>query len=155
MWGHNVPKLKNIKNKQMKWIGFFVLSFLAIQTPAQVMQGKAQWGTIKVSQLKCWECQQRLDHYLTLEKGPNTDAGILQWKTDLRNGILKVQYIPDRIALDYIRTAIANAGFDADSVTAEPDAYKKLPPPCKKASDGNGFGPFKYCNMEPEYRPKD
>ena len=139
----------------MKWISVFVLFFLTIEADAQVMQGKAQWGTIKVPQLKCWECQQRLDKYLTLEKGPNTDAGILQWKTDLRTGVLKVQFIPDRITLDYIRTSVANAGFDADSITAEPDAYKKLPPPCKKAADGTGFGPFKYCNMEPEYRPKE
>jgi len=108
-----------------------------------------------VPQLKCWECEQRLNQYLTREKGPNTDAGIVQWKTDLRNGVLKVQFIPDRITLDYIRTAVANAGFDADSVTAETGAYKKLPPPCKKASDGSGYGPFKFCNIDPADRPKE
>lgn len=137
----------------MKWITILILFFVVADANAQVMQNKAQWGTIKIPQLKCWECQQRLDQYLTREKGPNTDAGIIQWKTDLRNGILKVQYFPDRISLDYIRTAVANAGFDADSVTAETTEYKKLPPPCKKASDGNGFGPFKYCNLDPADRP--
>src|SRR6478752_6752248 len=121
----------------MKWIGVLILFFLAVNLDAQVMQAKAQWGSIKVPQLKCWECQERLDQYLTREKGPNTDAGIIQWKEDLRNGILKVQYFPDRITLDFIRTAIANAGFDADSVTAEADSYKSLPPSCKKATDGN------------------
>lgn len=137
--------------------GLIFIAFLVCSTTlnAQVMQGKAQWGTIKVPQLKCWECEQRLNSYLNREKGPNTDAGIVQWKTDLRNGVLKIQFIPDRITLDYIRTAVANAGFDADSVTAEPDSYKKLPPPCKKATDGNGYGPFKYCNIEPADRPKD
>lgn len=139
----------------MKWICIVALFFLGSVAHAQVMQGKAQWGTIKVPQLKCWECQQRLDQYLTREKGPNTDAGILQWKSDLRNGVLKVQFIPDRITLDYIRTAVANAGFDADSVTAEPETYKRLPPPCKKAADGSGYGPFKFCNLEPADRPKD
>jgi|SRR6478735_6138703 mercuric ion binding protein len=139
----------------MKWMSVFVLLFFAAQSQAQVMQSKAVWGTIKVPQLKCWECQQRLDQYLTREKGPNTDAGIVQWKNDLRQGTVKIQYIPDRITLDYIRTAIANAGFDADSVTAEPDSYKRLPPPCKKAADGSGYGPFKFCNMEPADRPKD
>lgn len=139
----------------MKQIIAIVMVFIAVGANAQVMQSKPQWGTIKVPQLKCWECQQRLDQYLTREKGPNTDAGIIQWKDDLRNGILKVQYFPDRITLDYIRTAVANAGFDADSVTAEESTYKRLPPPCKKATDGNGFGPFKYCNMEPADRPKN
>ena len=153
MRDHKVLKPATQKISNMKWIVILILIFLATNVNAQVMQAKAQWGTIKVPQLKCWECQQRLDKYLTLEKGPNTDAGILQWKTDLRNGVLKVQFISDRITLDYIRTSVANAGFDADSITAEPDAYKKLPPPCKKASEGAGFGPFKYCNLEPEYRP--
>lgn len=119
------------------------------------MQAKPVWSSIQVPQLKCWECQQRLDQYLIREKGPNTDAGIIQWKDDLRNGILKIQYFPDRITLNYIQTAIANAGFDADSVTAEPDSYKRLPNPCKKATDGAGFGPFKYCNLEPADRPKN
>lgn len=139
----------------MKGILFTMLFFIAIGSKAQVMQNKPIWGTIKVPQLKCWECQQRLDAYLTREKGPNTDAGIIQWKDDLRNGIIKVQFFPDRITLDYIRTAVANAGFDADSITAEETAYKKLPPPCKKASDGAGFGPFKYCNIDPVDRPRD
>jgi mercuric ion binding protein len=139
----------------MKVLNVIAFLILGSTINAQVMQGKAQWASIKVPQLKCWECQQRLDQYLVREKGPNTDAGILQWKDDLRNGILKIQFLPDRITLDYIRTAIANAGFDADTVTAEPDSYKRLPPPCKKATDGSGFGPFKYCNMEPTDRPKD
>ena len=139
----------------MKWISFFVLFFLAVNGHAQVMQSKATWASIKVPQLKCWECQQRLDNFLVREKGPNTDAGIIQWKSDLHNGILKIQYFPDRITLDYIRTEIANAGFDADTVTAEPDSYKLLPNPCKKPTDGNGYGPFKYCNLDPADRPKD
>lgn len=143
------------KTIYMKWISVVAFMFVIGTVDAQVMQSKPQWGTISVPQLKCWECQQRLNQYLTREKGPNTDAGIVQWKTDLRNGILKIQYIPDRITLDYIRTAVANAGFDADSVTAEETTYKRLPPACKKASDGAGFGPFKFCNLDPADRPKN
>lgn len=139
----------------MKYFFIILLFFLAVNTNAQVMQAKPQWATIKVPQLKCWECEQRLNQYLIREKGPNADAGIIQWKADLRNGALKIQFFADRISLDYIRTAIANAGFDADTVTAEPDSYKRLPPPCKKATDGNGFGAFKYCNLDPADRPKN
>jgi len=139
----------------MKKLFAICLLFIAVNIQAQVMQAKAQWATIKVPQLKCWECEQRLNQYLVREKGPNTDAGILQWKFDLRNANLKIQFIPDRIRLDYIKTAIANAGFDADSVMAEPDSYKTLPPPCKKSTDGSGYGPFKYCELEPADRPKN
>ena len=133
---------------------FVVLTlFFTAHLPAQVMQSKALWATIKVPQLKCWECEQRLNQYLIREKGPNTDAGIIQWKMDLRNATVKIQFISDRITVDYIRTAIANAGFDADTITAEPDSYKLLPPPCRKKEDGGG--PFKYCELAPEDRPKD
>jgi len=139
----------------MKYSLIIILLFLAVNVHAQVMQTKAQWATIKVPQLKCWECEQKLNQYLVREKGPNTDAGILQWKMDLRNGILKIQFLPDRITADYIRVAIANAGFDADTVLAEPDSYKTLPPPCKKAADGKGYGTFKYCELDPADRPKN
>ncbi len=139
----------------MKYLMIIFALFFCCATHAQVMQSKAQWATISVPQLKCWECQQRLNQYLVREKGPNTDAGIIQWKMDLHNATLKIQFLPDRINLDYICTAIANAGFDADTITAEPDSYKVLPPPCKKASDGNGAGPFKYCNLDPADRPKN
>jgi len=139
----------------MKYYLVIVLFFLAVNVRAQVMQAKAQWASIKVPQLKCWECEQRLNQYLTREKGPNTDAGIIQWKMDLRNGIVKIQYFPDRMNLPYLQTAIANAGFDADTVTAEPDSYKMLPPPCKKTTDGSGYGPFKYCELDPADRPKN
>ncbi len=138
----------------MKYFSLIVAVIFSISTHAQVMQAKPVWASISVPQLKCWECQQRLNQYLVREKGPNTDAGIGQWKMDLRNGILKIQYYPDRITLNYIQTAIANAGFDADTVTAEPDSYKRLPNACKKATDGSGFGPFKYCNLDPADRPK-
>ena len=40
---------------------------------------------------------------------------------------MRIQYVPDRMPLSYIRTAINNAGFDADSTKAEPDSYKMLP----------------------------
>ena len=37
-----------------------------------------------------------------------------------------------------IKALIANVGYDADDVTAEPDAYKRLPTCCKKPEDGGG-----------------
>jgi len=137
----------------MKKITAIVALFLAGTAQTQVMQSKAQWATIIVPQLKCWECEQRLNQYLIREKGPGTDAGIIQWKMDLRNATVKVQFFPDRMTLGYLRTAIANAGFDADTITAEPDSYKLLPMPCRKKEDGGG--PFKYCELDPADRPKN
>ncbi len=96
---------------------FFVMFLVCIVgiLNAQVMQAKPQWANIQVPQLKCWECKDRLEKYLSREKGPNDDAGIVRWTINLNTAILRIQYVPDRITLDYLRTAIANAGFDADT----------------------------------------
>ena len=102
------------------------------------MQTKAQWATLSVPQMKCWECKDRLDKYLEREKGPTDDAGIMKWSVNMTAGTLRIQYVPDRITLDAIKTAINNAGFDVDSAKATPDSYSKLPPICKRAAEGGG-----------------
>ena len=124
--------------------------FIGCALNAQVMQAKATWITISVPQMKCWECKQRLENYLTREKGPQGDAGIMQWNINMNSATVKIQYYADRITPDYLRTVIANAGFDADSVKAEPDSYKTLPNVCKKKEDGGGA--TKGCNLPPEDR---
>ncbi|MBG9377084.1 hypothetical protein I5907_12645 [Panacibacter sp. DH6] len=133
-----------------KFAGSVVILMFALQAQAQVMQQKAQWATISVPQLKCWTCKDKLEKFLLTEKGPNGDAGIVKWTIAMNTGILKIQYVPDRITLDYIKVAINNAGFDADSTTAEPQAYKALPPLCKRAADGGGPQKGKPCNLPPD-----
>jgi len=49
-----------------------------------------------------------------------------------------VKYVSDRINEEEIKAAIANAGYDANEVTANPDSYKRLPDCCKKPEDGGG-----------------
>ena len=55
-----------------------------------------------------------------------------------------VKYLTERINIDEIKTAIANAGYDADDVPANEDSYKRLPKTCKKPEDG---GPAKAPNI--------
>lgn len=113
------------------------------------MQQGPVWATINVPQLKCWVCKEKIDAYLLTEKGPNGDAGIIKWVININTGTLRIQYIPDRITLDYIRVALNNAGFDADSTKAESQAYKALPPSCKRKEDGGGPQKGKPCNLPP------
>ncbi|MES2329711.1 MAG: hypothetical protein V4539_08920 [Bacteroidota bacterium] len=114
----------------------------------QAQQVGPQWVTIKSGNLKCWECRDALDKYLLKEKGI-TESGILQWKTNLLQGEIKIQYLPDKINPDGLRTTLNNAGFDADTEKAEPEAYKKIPPPCKRAEDGGGPQKGKPCHVAP------
>ena len=129
-----------------------LVSVIAVYSQAQVMQAKAQWATITVPQLKCWECKDRLEKYLFKEKGPNDDAGIIRWTISMPQANIRIQFLPDRISLDYIRTVIANAGFDADTVNATEDSYKILPPACKRKEEGGGPQKGKPCTLPPDQR---
>ncbi|RFM28129.1 heavy-metal-associated domain-containing protein [Deminuibacter soli] len=132
----------------MKKLLFLVVLMLACRL-ADAQEKKAEWATIKIPQLKCWECKNRLESYLSREKGPNDDAGIMRWVISMPAATLRIQYIPTRITLDYIKTAINNAGFDADTARATEDAYKALPPVCKRPEEGGGPQKGKPCNMPP------
>ncbi len=137
-----------------KMIAFIVVMFLLFtkESQAQVMQAKQVWATISVPQLKCWECKERLNNYLLREKGAAGDAGILKWTINMNNATLRIQYVPDRMSLDYIRTAINNAGFDADSTKATDDSYAMLPPICKRKADGGGPTKGVPCTLPPKDR---
>jgi mercuric ion binding protein len=112
--------------------------FLLYTAKAQVMTAKPQWVTIVSSNLRCWECKERLEKYLTVENKSAFESGIIKWTVNVIRGEMKLYYYPDRITPDDIRIIFNNAGFDADTTKAEPEAYKKLPPICKRAEDGGG-----------------
>ena len=127
-------------------ITFFIM-FIVFKSSAQMP--KQQWVTIKSVNLKCWECKERLEKYLVVENKANMESGMIQWKINLLQGEIKVQFWPDRTDESTIRTALNNAGFDADEEKAEPEAYKKLPPICKRSEDGGGPQPKKPCHIQP------
>ena len=129
---------------------FFVfIVFNAHKSNAQVMSAKPQWIIIKSSNLHCWECKELLDKYLVKENDLNWQSGMLKRSYNLLAGEIKVQFLPDRVSVDDIRTAINNAGFDADSTKAEPSVYLKLPPSCKLNSEGGGPKKGQPCHLPP------
>ena len=125
---------------------FFVMTF---SSKAQVMAATQEWITIKSANLKCWECKERLDRYLVLENNAIFEKGLIQWRINLISGEIRLQYIPDRVTPDDIRAALNNAGFDADTEKASEEAYKKLPPICKRVEDGGGPQKGKPCHLPP------
>jgi copper chaperone CopZ len=97
----------------------------------------AQWGAktvvIKTPTVQCQECKQRIENYLAREEG------VFKAVVDYRRKTTKVSFYSDRTNIENVRAAIANAGYDADDVSANPDSYKKLPKCCKKPEDGGGM----------------
>lgn len=129
-------------------IGCFVLSFK--QLNAQVMAQKPVWITIKSSNMRCWECKDKLESYMNTESKANYESGVSQMKINMFNGEIRILYHPDRITPEGLRVIINNAGFDADEEKATESSYKKLPPQCKRKEDGGGPLKGKPCHMPPD-----
>jgi hypothetical protein len=133
----------------MKQFILFIICSLFFGQFLYAQQDKQVWITVKSENLKCWECKEVLEKYLIVENKSNLESGIIQWKINLLQGEIKLQYYPDRVSPDMIRTALNNAGFDADSEKATEDAYKKIPAICKRSTDGGGPQPRKPCHIQP------
>jgi len=112
---------------------FLFLLFLAGFTGVSLAQQKPQLtATIKTPTVQCQQCKDRIERYMSHEEG------IVKINVDYKKKITTVTWLTDRTNIENIKAMIANVGYDADDVTAEPDAYKRLPTCCKKPEDGGG-----------------
>jgi mercuric ion binding protein len=119
--------------KKILWITMFLNCFFLLSRAQQpVRKGALETATISVPTVQCEQCKQRIERYMSREDG------IQMVKVDYKNHTCKVTYIWDRTTIENIKTAIANIGYDAGDVAADPEAYKKLPTCCKKPEDGGG-----------------
>lgn len=85
---------------------------------------------ISLPTINCDLCKNRIETYLKRYDGINFIA------VNVKRKEATVKYLVDRINEEEIKAAIANAGYDANEITAEPEAYKRLPTCCKKPEDG-------------------
>jgi len=115
----------------MKAIKLTLFSLLALVSISFAQQKKV---VISTPTVLCEDCQERLELYMKRE------PGIASVKVDFKRKITTITYITDRNNIEQLKTAIANAGFDADDVAADEDAYKKLPKCCRT---GEGKKPIK------------
>lgn len=126
----------------------FTVAF-TLNTMAQVMSQKAVWVTIKCDQLRCYQCKPIVENALIRENYANFEKGIIEWKINLLSGEIRIKYYPDRVSEDDLRLCLNNAGFDADTTTAEASAYKKLPTSCLRSKEGGGPQKGKPCHIDP------
>jgi hypothetical protein len=132
----------------MKKTFLLAIIFVMLVASSFAQNRRPQWATIKTPNVRCWECKKRLENYMAREIA-QTESGIMKLQINLLSGTTRVQYWPDRVNLNYIQTAFANAGFDADDIKATEDSYKKLPPACKRVEEGGGPQKGKPCHMQP------
>ncbi len=75
-------------------------------------------------------CKNKIETYL------NRYDGVVSINVNVKRKETTVKYVTDRINEGEIKTAIANAGYDAADVPANEQSYKRLPKCCKKPEDG-------------------
>ena len=118
------------------------IAILALAGNAQVKA--SQTAKIKTPTVGCEDCKNRIETYLKRYDG--VTYVMVNW----RRKETTVKFLTDRINIEEIKTAIANAGYDADDVPANEDSYKRLPITCKKPEDG---GPTKAPNIHAALPP--
>ena len=109
-----------MKYAQLTVIGLFLFCLTGIAQ--QKTTGKA---IISTPGMFSEDCKAKIEQSLFKQ------YGIVAYKADLKKKNVTVTWLTDRTDIEQIKTMIANVGFDADDVTAEEFAYKRLSPACK------------------------
>lgn len=114
----------------MKSIVFLITMLFVQQTYAQKA---VQTVTIKTPTVQCESCKKRI------EGNVGRVEGVQKVVVDAKKKTAKITFVTERTNIEYLKTAIANLGYDADDVTANQESYQKLPSCCKKPEDGGGM----------------
>ena len=104
---------------------FIVLALFIVGTTNGQSKPKNDTITIQTSAV-CGMCKDRIEQGLAFEKG------IRNVVLDEETKKVKVWYKTTKTTPEKIRIAITKLGYDADTLTADPKAYAKLPACCKK-----------------------
>jgi copper chaperone CopZ len=116
----------------MKKIKILLALVFGLSTVSMAQTKPQLTAVIKTPTVQCDQCKARIERYMAHEDG------IVKVNVDYKKKTTTVTYLTDRTNIENIKALIANVGYDADDVTAEPDAYKRLPTCCKKPEDGGG-----------------
>lgn len=113
----------------IKAIGLFVLIFAS--------QGLiAQKDHIKTAEIKtqiwCDHCNECDDCGKNIFLSVKKNKGIKDVTVKDAENLISVVYNSKKVTLEEIENAIASAGFKANDIDADPEAYKNLDACCKK-----------------------
>jgi periplasmic mercuric ion binding protein len=109
----------------MKAIQLTLLSLFAFAAVATAQQKAVGKAVISIPAAQCEECKNRIELYVVRQ------YGVSSINVNYRRKNATVVWYTDRTDIEQIKTHIANCGYDADDVTADERAAKKLPPSCK------------------------
>ncbi len=105
----------------MKKFGLLIISILFS------ISSFAQADTIRIqTTAQCGDCK------LAIEKQLNFEKGVKSANLDTESKIVTVIYNPNKTDPSKLRKSITMVGYDADTLAADPKAYKRLKPCCSK-----------------------
>ena len=114
--------MKTLKKIVLSGIAAILILFT---TSVKAQDSATEELKVKTSAI-CKMCKKNIETALSSEKG------VKKSELDVKSKIATVTYDPKETTPEKIRKAIANSGYDADDVPANPKAYKKLESCCKK-----------------------
>jgi copper chaperone CopZ len=114
------------------------LLMLTVVSLFLTMAGTAQTKALNVVNIKtptvqCEMCKNKIESYL------KRVDGVTFVNVKYKQKVTQVKFLTDRTNEEVIKAAIANAGYDANEISANPETYKALPKCCKKPEDGGGM----------------
>jgi periplasmic mercuric ion binding protein len=109
----------------MKQLSLVLIAFLGLSLASIAQQKVNGKAVINTPGATCDVCKDRIENYLSRQ------YGITSVKVDTKKKTTTVTWITDRTNIEEVKTNIANAGFDADDVTAEETSFNRLPRECK------------------------
>ena len=105
---------------------------LGLSFAASAQTKAVQVAKISTPTVQCDMCKTRIEQYL------KRIDGVTLVNVGVKKKEVTVKYLSDRTNIEMLKTSIANAGYDAGDVAANPDSYQRLPKCCKKPEDGGG-----------------
>jgi len=109
----------------MKTVLLSIISLVVFSNSTFAQQKPVQKAVIKTPGVLADACKTSIDNFLVHQ------YGVSSVKVDYKRHTVTVVWYTDRTNIENIKYALANMGYDADDVTAEPGAYKRLNPACK------------------------
>ena len=113
----------------MKKLIFSIILLVSVVLNSSAQTKSLQTVKISTPTVQCGSCKNKIETYLKRYNG------ITSVNVNYKKKETIVKYVTDRINEEEIKAAIANAGYDANDVLANPDSYNRLPQCCKKPED--------------------
>jgi len=121
----------------MKALQIFIIAIAGLAFSAKAQKGITK-SVIQTASVQCGMCKKKIENYLSHQDGiKSVTVDVIKKQTTVLwiNERTTVLWINERTNIENVKTHIANIGYDADDVTADVEAYKKLPVCCKKPEE--------------------